>query len=112
MEVSATAKYVRIAPRRVRLVAREVTGMTAEEALAALAFLPQRAASVIAKVVKSAAANAENNYGLDRGSLVVRGVRVDQGPSLRRFRAKARGRVGLYRKRSSHVTVVVDDGSA
>ena len=112
MEVSATAKYVRIAPRRVRLVAREVTGMTAEEALAALAFLPQRAASVIAKVVKSAAANAENNYGLDRGSLVVRGVRVDQGPSLRRFRAKARGRVGLYRKRSSHVTVVIDDGSA
>ena len=112
MEVSASAKYVRIAPRRARLVAREIKGMTAEAALAALAFLPQRAAAMIAKVVKSAAANAESNYGLDRESLVVRDVRVDQGPSLRRFRAKARGRVGLYRKRSSHITVVVDDGSA
>jgi large subunit ribosomal protein L22 len=111
MEVLATAKYVRIAPQRARLVARSIKGLTAEEAMAALAFLRNRAASAIAKVVKSAASNAENNYGLDREELTVRDVRIDQGPSLRRYRAKARGRIGLYRKRSSHITVVVDDGS-
>jgi large subunit ribosomal protein L22 len=111
MEVTATAKFIRIAPRRARLVARRVKGMTPEEALAALAFVPHRAAAVIAQVVKSAAANAESNYGLDRDTLTVRVVRVDEGPSLRRMRPKARGRAGFYRRRSSHITVVVDDGS-
>ena len=79
--------------------------------MATLVFLRNRAASAIAKVIKSAAANAENNYGLDREQLRVRDIMIDQGPSLRRYRAKARGRAGPYRKRSSHITVVVDDGS-
>ena len=112
MEVWATAKYVRMAPRRARVVANEVRGQRPEVALATLAHLPHRAAFEIAKVLKSALANAEINYGLDRESLTVRDVRIDQGPSLRRLRAKARGRAGFYRKRSAHITVVVDDESA
>ena len=111
MQVWATAKYVRMAPRRARLVANEVRGVRPEVALATLAHLPQRAAFEIAKVLKSALANAEHNYGLERDSLIVRDVRVDQGPSLKRYRAKARGRPGFYRKRSAHITVVVDDES-
>ena len=109
MEVSATSKYVRIAPRHVQTVARDLRGMSTEEALAALAFLPHRSALAIAKVIKSAAANAENNYGLAREQLVISAVRIDKGPALRRWRPKARGRVGLFRRRSSHITVVVDD---
>ena len=109
MEVSATAKYVRMSPRRGRAIAREVAGLGIEEALAMLAFMPNRAAAAITKVVKSAVANAENNYALDRGALHVSTVTIDDGPSLRRFRAKARGRAGLYRKRSGHITVVVED---
>ena len=112
MQVSATAKYVHIAPRKARLVARVIRGMTPETALAALAFTPNRAASVIAKVVKSATANAESNFGLERGALRVHRVVVEEGPSLRRNRAKARGRAGPYLHRQSHITVVVDDGSA
>jgi large subunit ribosomal protein L22 len=112
MQVSATAKYVRIAPRHVQSVAGDLSGLPAEEALAALAFMPHRAAYEIAKVIKSAAANAENNYGLDRDQLVVKTVLVDQGPSLRRWRPKGRGRVNPFRRRSSHITVVVDDQAA
>ncbi len=111
MQVWATAKYVRMAPRRARVVANEVRGLRPEIALATLAHLPQRAAFEIAKVLKSALANAEHNYGLERESLIVRDVRIDQGPSLKRYRAKARGRPGFYRKRSAHITVVVDDES-
>ena len=111
MQVWATAKYVRLAPRRARVVANEVRGLRPEIALATLAHLPQRPAFEISKVLKSALANAEHNYGLERESLVVRDVRIDQGPSLKRYRAKARGRPGFYRKRSAHITVVVDDES-
>ena len=112
MQVTATAKYVHMAPRKVRLVARSIRGMTPEEALATLAFIPNRGGDVVARVVKSATANAENNYGLDRAALRVSRVLVDEGPALRRFRAKARGRPGPYRHRFSHVTVVVDDEKA
>jgi large subunit ribosomal protein L22 len=109
VEVSATAKYVRMSPRRGRAIAREVSGLRIEEALATLAFIPNRAAEAITKVVKSAVANAENNYALDRAALRVSAVTIGDGSSLRRFRAKARGRAGQYRKRSGHITVVVED---
>lgn len=98
-----------MSPRRGRAIAREVAGLRIEEALATLAFMPNRAAEAISKVVKSAVANAENNYALDREALHLSAVTIDDGPSLRRFRAKARGRAGLYRKRSGHITVVVED---
>ena len=80
--------------------------------MATLAFMPNRAATEIAKVIKSAAANAEHNYALDRDALRVQSVVVNDGPTLRRFRAKARGRVGMYQKRSGHITVTVEDGAA
>ncbi len=112
MEVSATAKFVRMSPQRARAVARELAGLRIDEALAALAFMPNRAAAEIAKVVKSAAANAEHNYALDRDTLRLSAVEVNDGPSLKRFRFRSRGRVGTYLKRSGHITVTVDDGSA
>ena len=112
LEVTATAKHVRMSPQRARIVARSLSGLAIDEALAALAFMPNRASSVIAKVIKSAVANAENNYALDRDGLHVQSVTVDDGPSLRRFRAKARGRAGGYQKRSGHITVTVDDGAS
>ena len=112
MEVSATAKYVRMSPQRGRVIARELAGLAIEQAMATLAFMPNRAATEIAKVIKSAAANAEHNYALDRDALRVQSVVVNDGPTLRRFRAKARGRVGMYQKRSGHITVTVEDGAA
>ena len=110
MEVSATAKHVRMSPQRGRVIARELSGLEISEAMAMLAFMPNRAAAEIAKVVKSAAANAEHNYALDRDALRIQSVVVNDGPALRRFRARSRGRVGMYRKRSGHITVTVEDG--
>ncbi len=109
MEVWAKAKYLRIAPIKARLVADAIKGKDIESALAVLAFLPNRSAPMVAKVVKSAVANAENNYGLDPANLFVCRVAVDDGPRLKRVRAKARGRPGPYMKRMSHVTIVVDE---
>ncbi len=110
MQTSATARYVRMSPQRGRTIARELAGLEIDQAMATLAFMPNRAAAEIAKVVKSAAANAEHNYALDRDALRIQSVVVDDGPTLRRFRAKSRGRVGMYQKRSGHITVTVDDG--
>lgn len=112
MEVSATAKHVRMSPQRGRTIARELSGLEIDQAMATLAFMPNRAAAEIAKVVKSAAANAEHNYALDREALRIQSVVVDDGPSLRGHRPKSRGRVGMYQKRSGHITVTVDDGMA
>lgn len=112
MEVSATARHVRMSPQRGRAIARELSGLEIDEAMATLAFMPNRAAAAIAKVVKSAAANAEHNFALDRDALRIRTIVVNDGPSLRRFRAKSRGRVGMYQKRSGHITVTVEDGMA
>ncbi len=112
MEVSATARYVRMSPQRGRVIARELSGLEIDEAMATLAFMPNRAAAEIAKVIKSAAANAEHNFALDRDVLRIQSVVVNDGPSLRRHRAKSRGRVGLYQKRSGHITVTVEDGLA
>lgn len=110
MQTSATAKYVRMSPQRGRTIARELAGLELDQAMATLAFMPHRAAAEIAKVVKSATANAEHNYALDRDVLRIQSVVVDDGPTLRRFRAKSRGRVGMYQKRSGHITVTVEDG--
>jgi len=112
MEVSATARYVRMSPQRGRVIARELSGLEIDEAMATLAFMPNRAAAEIAKVIKSAAANAEHNFALDRDVLRIQSVVVNDGPTLRRHRAKSRGRVGLYQKRSGHITVTVEDGLA
>jgi large subunit ribosomal protein L22 len=107
VEVRAMARNVRGSPRKAGLVAAVIRGKSVTEALALLRFLPQRAAKEYAKVVKSAAANAETNFNLDPGDLYVIRATADKGMTLKRFRPKARGRVGPILKRSSHLTVVV-----
>ena len=109
MEAKAIARHVRIAPRKVRVVTELIKGKAVDEALAVLKFTPNRAAKALAKVVASAAANAEHNLELTRDALRVRRAYVDSGPSQRRMHARARGRADVVKKRSSHITVVVAD---
>jgi large subunit ribosomal protein L22 len=107
MDVKAMARYVRISPRKVRPVMALIKGKPVDEALAVLQFSPNRASRAVAKVVKSAAANAENNLELARDTLRVAQAYVDSGPSIRRMQARARGRADVIKKRSSHITIVV-----
>ena len=103
----AQARYVRMTPMKCRRVIDVVRGLPVQEALDILRFQPQAASEPIAKVVASAAANAENNRQLDRASLVISSAYVDEGPTLKRFRPRAQGRAYRIRKRTSHITVVV-----
>jgi len=106
-EARAVARYVRISPQKMRLVADLVRGKPVEEAEVLLRYVPKRAARVIQKVVKSAAANAEHNLDLDRASLYVAKIYVDGGPVLKRWHPRQRGRAYPILRRTSHVTVVV-----
>jgi large subunit ribosomal protein L22 len=103
--VKATAKYLRIAPRKARLVADEIRGKSIPEAVSILQFTNKRAAKIVGDVVKSAAANAEHNLDADPDELFVKAIRVDEGPTIKRYRARAMGRATMIRKRTSHVTV-------
>jgi large subunit ribosomal protein L22 len=107
MEVKAVTKYVRISPQKVRRLADAIKGKPVEAGLNMLKYMPQKAAGFVEKTVRSAAANADNNHGIDVDSLVIQNLTVDQGPSLKRFRARARGRGARILKRSSHITVVL-----
>lgn len=109
MEAKAVAKYIRISPRKARQVVDLIRGKSVKDALAILKFTPQRAATAVSKVVKSAAANAENNYEMDKDSLYIAKIFVDQGPTLKRFKPRAMGRADLMRRRTSHITVVVQE---
>jgi len=111
MEVKAVARYVRISPLKVRRVAEQIRGRPVDEAQALLRFMPHQAARVLEKVLKSAVANAENNLDLARDDLIVTRAYVDAGPSMRRLAPRARGRVDVVTRRSSHVTVVVGERS-
>lgn len=108
-EARAVAKYIRISPRKVRQVMDLIRGKSVGEALAILKFTPQRAAASIAKVVQSAAANAEHNYEMNKDALFVSEAFVDQGPSLKRFKPRAMGRADAMIRRTSHITVVVSE---
>ena len=110
----ATARFVRVSPMTARRVIDLVRGKSVEDALAILKYAPQAASEDVAKVVASAAANAENNFGLDPRTLVISEAYADEGPTMRRFRPRAQGRAFHIRKRSSHITVVVESqkGSA
>ncbi|GAC1577601.1 MAG: hypothetical protein NVS3B24_08890 [Candidatus Dormibacteria bacterium] len=108
MEVEALARYMRIPPRKARLVAATVVGLPVKEALTILDFTPRAAAREIAKVVKSAAANATNNFNQDEDALFVKSIVVNEGPTLKRGRARARGMYFSIFKRTSHITAVVD----
>ena len=107
MEAKAIAKYVRIAPRKVNLVADEIRGKSVDEAIAILKFTPKRGATELEKVLKSAIANAENNLSLDRENLIVLKAYGDQGPTLKRWRPRSQGRAYQILKRSNHIGVVV-----
>jgi large subunit ribosomal protein L22 len=106
-EARATARFVRITPMKARRVVDLVRGMPVADALTTLKFAPQAASEDVYKVVASAAANAENNKRLDRSLLWVSEAWVDEGPTLKRFRPRAQGRAYRIRKRTSHITVVV-----
>ncbi|MGI8927883.1 MAG: 50S ribosomal protein L22 [Candidatus Limnocylindrales bacterium] len=112
MRVSATAKYLRHSTRKTRLVTRAIVGLPVTEATAALKFMPQEAARDIAKVLASAAANAENNHDLALDDLVVVEATANEGPTLKRFRPRAQGRAFAIHKPMTHVTVVVESKEA
>ena len=108
-EVKAVLKFVRISPQKVRKLVDTVKGKPAEAAVDMLKFMPQKGAAIVEKVVRSAVANAEQNHNLDIDTLVVKNVIADQGPTLKRFRARARGRGTRILKRTAHITVVLSD---
>ena len=103
--VRASAKYVRVSPRKARLVADQVRGLDIEDARALLAFSPRGAARDIQKLIESAAANAENNHDLVGDEMRVSEIRVDEGPTLKRFRPRALGRATPIHKRTCHISV-------
>ena len=108
MEARASARFVRVTPMKARRVVDLVRGMRADEAAAILRYAPQAAAEPVRKVIESAVANAENNEGLDPDSLYITQVFVDEGPTMKRYRPRAHGRAYRIRKRTSHITVVVE----
>ena len=107
--VNATARYVRVSPRKAGDMARLIRGKKVAEAKAILALSPRAAAKLVGKVLDSAVANAENNHDLDADDLFVVQAYVNGGPTLKRFRPRAMGRAGRIRKRTSHITVSVDE---
>lgn len=109
MEVKAVAKYVRVSPRKIRLLTREIRGRKVEEALNALGFAPQRGAPILRKLINSAVANASQHPDIDVDKLFIKHVFADGGPTLKRFRARAMGRATRIRRRTSHLTVVLDE---
>lgn len=109
MEVQALTKYARMSHKKVNEVARSIRGKSANDALEMLNFIPRKSAALIAKTLKSAIANAENNFEMSADELVVDKAIVEQGPALRRFKAAARGGVSRRRKRMSHIRIVLSD---
>ncbi|MCH7717890.1 MAG: 50S ribosomal protein L22 [Chloroflexi bacterium] len=109
MEVSATTRYAGVSPSKVRLVLEHLPGRSVAEALDILKFMPTPHARLVAKIVKSAAANAENNFAMDTEALYVKRAVANDGRRLKRIRPAARGRVHRYQRRSSHITIVVEE---
>ncbi|ADI64457.1 50S ribosomal protein L22 [Trichormus azollae] len=109
-EVQAIARYIRISPYKVRRVLDQIRGRSYREALIILEFMPYRACEPVLKVLRSAAANAEHNEGLDRSELVITQAYADQGPVLKRFQPRAQGRAYQIRKPTCHITVAVGAG--
>jgi ribosomal protein L22 len=108
-EVKATAKYIRIAPRKVRIVMNLVRGKSVADALAILKFTPKVGADAVEKVLRSAVANAENNFDMDVDRLFISSAFVDQGPTLKRIHPRSRGQAFKILKHTSHITVAVNE---
>ena len=111
-EVKAVAKWVRMSPRKARLVTEHIRGRSVPEARTVLAFTPRAAAREIEKVLRSAVANAEANHSLDGDGLIVKAAYVDEGPVMKRWRARARGRAVRIRKPTCHITVLLAEPEA
>ena len=109
MEVAAQLRYARISPQKCRLVADLVRGQSVAKALQTLAFSPKKGARIVKKVLESAIANAEHNHGADIDELKVSTIEVNEAPTYRRYRARAKGRGARIIKRNSHITVKVSD---
>ena len=110
METRCISRYQRISPRKCRLAANQVRNRPVGEALEILRYSSHKGAQLLRKTMQSALANAEHNHGADIDMLRVYRVTVDEGPVLKRFRARARGRMGRILKRTSHITIVLSDG--
>ena len=112
MRVSATAKYLRGSTRKARLVTALIKGKPVEEAVALLRFMPQKAAGDVARVLKSATANAENNHNLSAEDLVIVDAVANEGPTIKRFQPRAQGRAFPIHKPMTHITITVADQEA
>ncbi len=110
MEAKGVEKFIKISPRKLRYVADIIRSKKVNEAVDILTFTQKKAAGIIRKAVQSAAANATENHDMNEDDLVIEKVFVNEGPILKRFRPRARGRATRIRKRSSHLTVIVSDG--
>lgn len=110
MEVNAKLRFARISPQKARLVADQVRGLSVDDALEVLTFSQKKAAAIIKKILDSAIANAEHNEGADIDELMVTKVMVDQAPTMKRLRPRAKGRANRILKRTSHITLTVGDG--
>ena len=110
MEVQALTRYARMSPKKVREVVRTVQGRKATEAVQYLQLIPRKSARLIAKTLKSAIANAENNNNLSADSLTIKFALIENGPVLKRFKAAARGTAAPRRKKMSHIRIVLTDG--
>jgi len=111
MEVKSITKYVRLSPKKARDVAREIQGLPVSSALDILTFTPKKAAQLIGKTLKTAIADAENNFSLDASTLVIKEAVIGGGPTLRRFKPRAKGSAGPILKRTSHISITLE-GSA
>lgn len=109
MSITAKLRYLRIAPRKVRLTADLIRGKKVQEALNQLQFITKRAALPLTKLLKSAMASARNNFGLEEGNLYISKITVDEGPKLKRWMPRARGRVTEIQKKTSHITLILDE---
>ncbi len=109
MEARAVGKYIRISPQKARLVADVVRGMNVDKALSALKFMPKKGAVILRKVVESAVANATQNDQVDVDHLFIKKIIIDGGPSLKRIMPRAMGRATKIIKRTSHITVILDE---
>jgi large subunit ribosomal protein L22 len=107
-EIRAVSKYVRMSPSKIRRVLRQIQGKTYSEALLLLEFMPYASCAPIIKVLRSATANARNNFGLDEEKLVIKSAFADQGPTMKRFRPRAQGRAYRILKATSHITIVME----
>jgi len=112
MEVQALTKYVRMSPKKMREVSREIQGRPVSQALDLLRFIPRKSARLIHKTLSSAIANAENNHGLSAKNLVIKSALIESGPVIKRFQPVSRGSAHPILKRTTHLRIVLSDGAA